>query len=441
MAEETGGQKRTLEEREVEEFPVGMPAMIIGLSERYDINEKYCVSRGPHPESQGRVLVMMGSGKELAVRPTNLKPLELAPGMRVRVAGLSSAAGSALNGRFGLVNSWQGDRWVVALDKHLKLGAPVRTTGLKTDSLNGREGKIITYDEAVARWKVELENGEVKAFRSSNLVSAGPAPEASAPPPSKSPILAGVSVRLQGLKGAAHLNGKTGTVLQWQGSATDPVGRWQIKIDGMSGETKAFKAENLLVQDASNATNAPPVASVAAETKALRPENLIIEDEAVGVDVERRQETEESILEQASKQRKTGTEMLISIEKAIEKDPRTAANLASELMAQRAEVAEKLICCVATRKRNVQVISELSECMTKGQNDGIYRMKLPQKVRGLEGIDAIEECQTLAQRSVKQFLEYVKLNYMGFRDFLKRGYAEDPAKLSGGVVKAKQRMI
>lgn len=49
----------------------------------------------------------------------------------------------------------------------------------------------------------------------------------------------GVTVAIHGLKGAADLNGKEGTVDKWDADK----GRWNVKMSG--GEVKALKPENL----------------------------------------------------------------------------------------------------------------------------------------------------------------------------------------------------
>lgn len=49
----------------------------------------------------------------------------------------------------------------------------------------------------------------------------------------------GVTVAIHSLKGAADLNGKEGTVEQWDADK----GRWTVKLPG--GERKALKPENL----------------------------------------------------------------------------------------------------------------------------------------------------------------------------------------------------
>lgn len=55
-------------------------------------------------------------------------------------------------------------------------------------------------------------------------------------------LRSGVTVRLCGLKGAAHLNGMTGVCKDWDATA----GRWIVSLD--SGEEKSLKPDNLSIE-------------------------------------------------------------------------------------------------------------------------------------------------------------------------------------------------
>uniref|UniRef100_A0A7S1QFF0 Uncharacterized protein n=1 Tax=Alexandrium catenella TaxID=2925 RepID=A0A7S1QFF0_ALECA len=98
----------------VDQYPSGTHAQITGLGAKPELNDDYCVSRGPNPDNPERLFVLLRSGSQLSIRPVNLKPAELLPGSHVTVVGLTNAA--KYNGQTGEVLSWHGDRWIVDLD-------------------------------------------------------------------------------------------------------------------------------------------------------------------------------------------------------------------------------------------------------------------------------------------------------------------------------------
>mmetsp|Transcript_100121 Transcript_100121/g.311928 ORF Transcript_100121/g.311928 Transcript_100121/m.311928 type:complete len:266 (+) Transcript_100121:90-887(+) len=98
----------------VDQFPSGTHAQITGLAAKPELNDDFCVSRGPNPDNAERLFVLLRSGARLSIRPANLRPAELLPGSRVTVVGLTNAA--QYNGQIGEVLSWQGDRWIVDLE-------------------------------------------------------------------------------------------------------------------------------------------------------------------------------------------------------------------------------------------------------------------------------------------------------------------------------------
>lgn len=97
-----------------ERFPLGAHAQITGLASKPELNEEYCVSKGPSKDNAERITVVTRAGAQLALKPINLKPAELLPGTRVVVLGLTNAA--KYNGQEGEVHSWQGERWIVDLE-------------------------------------------------------------------------------------------------------------------------------------------------------------------------------------------------------------------------------------------------------------------------------------------------------------------------------------
>jgi len=254
----------------VADFPSGTHGQITGLAAKPELNDEYCVSKGPNPDNPERLFVVTKTGAQISIRPSNLKPAELLPGSRVTMVGLANAA--QYNGQVGEVLSWQGERWIV-----------------------------------------DLESKERKSFRSENLVllparvAKRKAEEAPAP------------------------------------------------------EAKKMKASDLKELDSN--------------------------DEAL---------------------------MAKTIQRAIREFP---------------EVAQKCICCLAT-KQSMTVMKELAVHLTDKQNDGLIRRPLRpgEKVKGIEELDAIEQCNQIAERRVRALATHVRINYCDLLGFLKQGLQEPKFK-------------
>lgn len=155
-----------------------------------------------------------------------------------------------------------------ASSAELAKGMSVCIEGLSSAAhLNGTVGVISSFDQKTGRWRVELPgDGAEVAVRADNLKlqprngSLGPVkasrhrtPSASKSgarydwmdrPPSQNSsngagFEVGSKVRLDGLVGAAHLNGMSGVIHHFD----DTTLRWHVELPG--GETKAVRAENL----------------------------------------------------------------------------------------------------------------------------------------------------------------------------------------------------
>lgn len=137
--------------------------------------------------------------------------------------------------------------------------------------LNGTTGVLRMFDQEAGRWRVELPgDGAEIAVRPENLkslvrcrtASQGPVkpshqrtpsagraaartfdwmerPPSETSPNSPSPLETGSKVRLEGLVGAAHLNGMFGVLRYFD----DQTLRWHVELP--CGETKAVRPENL----------------------------------------------------------------------------------------------------------------------------------------------------------------------------------------------------
>jgi curved DNA-binding protein CbpA len=158
----------------------------------------------------------------------------------------------------------------------LEKGMSVSIEGLKSVMhLNGTTGILGSFDQQAGRWHVELaSDGAEVAVRAENLKSvarckSSPCSPAKASPhhkaspvrpsdwarrpPSQSPtkgtspmdsqksfaLEIGTKVRLDGLVGAAYLNGMFGVLQSYDGETL----RWHVELP--TGETKAVRLENL----------------------------------------------------------------------------------------------------------------------------------------------------------------------------------------------------
>eukprot|EP00811_Abedinium_folium_P014967 NODE_23949_length_645_cov_1.969112.p1 GENE.NODE_23949_length_645_cov_1.969112~~NODE_23949_length_645_cov_1.969112.p1 ORF type:complete len:107 (-),score=33.20 NODE_23949_length_645_cov_1.969112:323-643(-) len=88
-------------------------------------------------------------------------------------------------------------------------------------------------------------------------------------------------------------------------------------------------------------------------------------------------------------------------------------------------LAQKCMCCLAT-KGTVTVVQELGHHLTNKQNDGLLRRELKpgDKVRGIEEMDALEQCALLAGRRMRVLAEMCRLNQCDLLGFVKQGFKE-----------------
>jgi len=157
-------------------------------------------------------------------------------------------------------------------------GSSVRVTGLQgRPELNGQVATVVQWDDGEGRWKIRMADGSGKMLNSSNLeicnaVDKPAQVTTSAPQPTVDPttsssvssaIQPGATVRVSGLQTRPELNGKCGTVVDWDLGE----GRWKVRMaDGLG---KMFKPYNLDLLSVESSTVAPPTPSERGE--AIRP--------------------------------------------------------------------------------------------------------------------------------------------------------------------------
>jgi len=196
-------------------------------------------------------------------------------------------------------------------------------------------------------------------------------------------LLPGSQVVVQGLANAAQYNGKFGEVLSWHGE------RWIVDMEEPNKDGKK-------------------------ERKSFRSENLVIMPEKV----QRKRKVEEPEPE-AKKLKSTDLKDLDST------DERVIAQMLARNLQEFPLLAQKCICVLAT-KQQVTVMHELAQHMTDKQNDGLLRRPLRpnEKVKGLENMDAEEECMNIVSRRLKSLAAHVRINYCDLYGFIKQGMKE-----------------
>mmetsp|Transcript_9393 Transcript_9393/g.17011 ORF Transcript_9393/g.17011 Transcript_9393/m.17011 type:complete len:263 (-) Transcript_9393:53-841(-) len=191
-------------------------------------------------------------------------------------------------------------------------------------------------------------------------------------------LLPGTRVTIVGLANAQKYNGQCGEVLSWQGD------RWIVDMD--SKERKSFRSLNLVIIPAAVAAKKRPAEEPEVETKKLKT-----------ADIRDLTSPDEALIAKA-------------LQRCIREFP---------------IVAQKCICCLAT-KQTVTVMHELAMHITDRQNDGLVRrvLKPGEKVKGIEELDALEQCAVIAERRSKALAGMCRIDYCDLLTFLKQGFKE-----------------
>jgi len=201
-------------------------------------------------------------------------------------------------------------------------------------------------------------------------------------------LLPGTRVQVVGMINAQKYNGASGEVLSWQGD------RWIVDLES-----------SLLLEKK--------------ERKSFRSDNLVI----VPVAVSKKRPAEEAEVE--SKKLKT------SDLKDFSSDDETVVGRALvRTMREFPIVAQKCVCCLAT-KQTMTVMHELAQHLTDKNGDGLLRRELRpgEKVRGIEELDAMEQCGIIAEKRARALATMVRINYCDLLGFLKGGFKEPKFKL------------
>lgn len=196
-------------------------------------------------------------------------------------------------------------------------------------------------------------------------------------------LLPGTRVCIVGIAKAPQYNGRSGEVLSWHGD------RWIVDLDG---EEKK-------------------------ERKSFRSDNLVKLPEAVHVRRKRPRSPEPEV------KKPSATDV-----KELSSDDETVIGKAlARCIREFPLVAMKCICVLAT-KSQVTVMFELAQHMTERQNDGLIRrvLKPGDKVKGIEELEALEQCVQIAERRVRALAGMCRVNYKDLLGFMKMG-CQEPA--------------
>jgi len=191
-------------------------------------------------------------------------------------------------------------------------------------------------------------------------------------------LLPGSRVCVVGLTNAAQYNGQLGEVLSWQGE------RWIVDLD--SKERKSFRSDNLVLVPAAVNSKKRPAEEPTVEAKRIKAPDL-------------------KDLESNDEQR-----IARALVRCIHDFP---------------EVAQKCICVLAT-KQTITVMHELAQHLTGKQGDGLLRraLKPGEKVKGIEELDALEQCVVISERRARTLANLVRINYCDLLGFMKNGLQE-----------------
>jgi len=224
------------------------------------------------------------------------------------------------------------------------------------------------------RLNVLTRSGSILSIRPSNLKPAE--------------LLPGTRVAVAGMENAKQYNGACGEVLSWEGS------RWIVDLDSKGSEKKerkSFRSDNLVVIPAAVASKKRPAEEADVEAKKIKTTDL----------------------------------------KDLNSDDETVVGRALvRTMREFPIVAQKCICCLAT-KQQVTVMHELAQHLTDKNGDGLLRRELRpgDKVRGIEELDALEQCSLIAEKRVRALASMVRINYCDLLGFLKQGFKEPKFKV------------
>lgn len=226
------------------------------------------------------------------------------------------------------------------------------------------------------RLNVLTRSGATLSIRASNLRPAE--------------LLPGTRVVVVGLSNAQQYNGQQGEVVSWQGD------RWIVEMDAAA-------------PPAGGAAPAPRAAR-----KSFRSDNLVILPAAVS----RKRAAEEPEVE-AKKIKTSDMKELTSDNESM------VAKALVRIIHEFPIVAQKCICCLAT-KQTITVQHELAQHITDKQMDGLVRRELKpgEKVKGIEELDALEQCVLIAERKSRTLANYCRINYCDLLGFLKQGLKE-----------------
>mmetsp|Transcript_8357 Transcript_8357/g.18264 ORF Transcript_8357/g.18264 Transcript_8357/m.18264 type:complete len:267 (-) Transcript_8357:71-871(-) len=191
-------------------------------------------------------------------------------------------------------------------------------------------------------------------------------------------LLPGSRVAVVGLTKAAQYNGQLGEVHSWHGD------RWIVDLD--SKERKSFRSDNLVIVPAAVPS--------------------------------RKRAAEEPVVE--AKRLKT-----VDLKDLESNDEARIAKALVRLMHEHPIVAQKCICCLAS-KQTVTVMYELGQHLTDKRNDGLIRrpLKEGEKVKGIEELDAAEQCVMIAERRARALAGMCRINFCDLLGFLKQGFKE-----------------
>jgi len=239
-------------EDEVVDLLPGLRIRVVGLATRPELNGQLGTLE-VYDEGRRRWKVAMDDGSVKLFRMANLEPVGSAGAEQAaalaatadtaaatapeRPTSANSEAAAGASSRGQTKQSGRGGEEPAVRPK-LRPGTQVAVRGLPGSGqggFNGRTGVCEHFEFNTGRWHVRFEDKRTEAFKPDFLEVQTPV------------VRPGAYVRLQGLQGAAHLNGKVGICEKMDAQG----GRWKVRLD--TGELKALKPENLALLESYHA--------------------------------------------------------------------------------------------------------------------------------------------------------------------------------------------
>lgn len=418
----------------MEAFPLGTQARIQGVQGEPALNGQLAVCLGPAEGSTGRIKIRLGEGRELALKPANLtlatKTGALPVGSTVVLVGLKS---EALNGKEGKVEG-QGEagRLLVNLDDE----GPAKA--IKVENLVLRKEDKETNGEAdsTANEGAAFETEKQKAARLSTKKALEEFPVGTAVAVHSLPDHVGRT------EGDPPLNGVGGVVEE-----ADPVEPGRLVVNLADGRVKSLEPINLVKLDQPEpkkraACNDPSTTalSVVGDAKRSKTQIAVAGDaNAAFLAAARSRAGGGAALtaKPGSEEGKAARSNMLFYARTdvVSDDDVVAGEAIARLVAGSDDFVMKAVCVLALAedkgegnfgKKSGERLAALAKYLTRDEDDGVLRRPFKEGQACGSDSDGIAACRQLAEKSLKgkKLLGLLRKNLRSLKDFVVAGFKE-----------------